>query len=78
MGRVGYILRPNVIENCHCTTDTAYLYQGSTANRVPADTIKTYASLLGEAFTDDVQKPDGTWKYNNGYPILKWQLNCNK
>lgn len=27
-----------------------------------------------DVWTDDVQNDDGTWKYNNGYPILKWQL----
>lgn len=27
------------------------------------------------AWTSDVKNEDETWKYNNGYPILKWQLN---
>ena len=35
---------------------------------VDSDTLKTYASVLGDAFTDDVNN------INNGYPILKWQL----
>ncbi len=29
---------------------------------------------LGDAFMQDVKNEDGTWKYNNGYPILKWQI----
>ena len=36
--------------------------------------LKNSAQLLGDAFTHDVQNEDGMWKYNNGYPILKWQL----
>ena len=38
-----------------------------------SDILKTYASKLGEAFTSDEKRENGTWKYNNGYPILKWQ-----
>lgn len=26
-------------------------------------------------YTNDIKNSDGTWKYNNGYPILKWQVN---
>ena len=33
-----------------------------------------YAETLGEEFTNDEQNEDKEWKYNNGYPILKWQL----
>ena len=29
---------------------------------------------LGNAYSNDVKNTDGTWKYNNGYPILKWQV----
>lgn len=36
--------------------------------------MKALASTLGEAYTNDIQNEDGTWKYNDGYPILKWQL----
>ena len=32
------------------------------------------ATVLGDAYTSDIKKEDGTWKYNNGYPILKWQI----
>ena len=33
-----------------------------------------YASILGDAFAEDTQNEDGTWKYNSGYPVLKWQI----
>ena len=36
------------------------------------------ASTLGSEWTNDVKDSLGNWKYNNGYPILKWQLNSNK
>lgn len=32
------------------------------------------ATILGDAYVDDIKNADGTWKYNNGYPILKWQI----
>lgn len=32
------------------------------------------ATVLGNAYTSDIKKEDDTWKYNNGYPILKWQI----
>lgn len=35
--------------------------------------LRNSAQLLGNAYIDDVKNEDGTWKYNNGYPILKWQ-----
>ena len=47
---------------------------GNFANRytnyasVEAEEFKNYASILGDAFTTDVNN------INNGYPILKWQL----
>ena len=31
------------------------------------------ASILGNSYTDDEQNQNGTWKYNEGLPILKWQ-----
>ena len=37
------------------------------------DEIKPLATTLGSEFINDVKNEDGTWKYNNGYPILKWQ-----
>lgn len=50
-------------------------YSASNAGAAPLsqEVLKTYATTLGDAFTDDVQNEDGTWKYNEGYPILKWE-----
>lgn len=45
--------------------------------------IKKSVEKLGEAYTDDIEiseidkltdETKKVWKYNNGYPILKWQL----
>ena len=43
----------------------------STDGRVSADILKTYVSQLGEAFTND------STNINNGYPVLKWQVEVN-
>ena len=77
--------QPNgIILNSYCTTTSIYSYyywNGSTRDnksndgKVEANALKTYASKLGEEFTNDVKNEDGTWKYNEGYPILKWQKN---
>lgn len=72
--------------NSYCTTETTYLYAGyssSIENIVEKETLKTYAQNLGKEYTEDIEivKTDEltgettkVWKYNNGYPILKWQL----
>jgi len=45
--------------------------------------LQGYASTLGDAFTNDVKikvinaetgLEEEVWKYNDGYPILKWQI----
>ncbi len=46
------------------------------ATPLSVEQLKTYATTLGDEFTDDVQNEDGTWKYNEGYLILKWKRNC--
>ncbi len=65
------------VTNCYCTTDTEYSFyywNGSTPNatsiqgRIEANILKGYANNLGSAFESD------TTGINNGYPILKWQL----
>ena len=63
------------LKDCGAT----YGYPSSNTNATPLDanTLKSYASTLGDAYTNDIQNEDGTWKYNNGYPILKWQLQEN-
>lgn len=32
------------------------------------------ATRLGNLFTNDVKNENQTWRYNKGYPILKWEL----
>ena len=57
------------------------------ANGVNNNILQGYATTLGDAFTNDIKEKvvdetTGTekevWKYNNGYPILKWQLQENQ
>ena len=36
---------------------------------------ESFVVEVGDVFMQDVKREDGTWKYNNGYPILKWQVN---
>ena len=59
-------------------------YSGTVSDIISITTeqIKEYTEeqlkmKLGEAYTSDIKNIDGTWKYNNGYPILKWQLTEN-
>ncbi len=65
------------VTNCYCTEDSKYSFyywNGSTANmtsiqgRIEANILKSYANNLENAFEAD------TTVINNGYPILKWQL----
>ena len=65
------------ISNSYCLSNTAYSYYNgsngasSTAGRVDAATLKGYASKLGTAnWVDD------KYNINNGYPILRWQVEC--
>lgn len=37
--------------------------------------INTLASTIGIEWLDDSKNEKEEWKYNNGYPILKWQMN---
>ena len=59
------------ITNSYCTTDTSYssydMNSSNTSRRVNSNTLKTYASTLGDAYKDDENN------INNGYPILTWQ-----
>lgn len=34
----------------------------------------TITSNLSNKFTNDIKDAEGKWKYNDGYPILSWQL----
>ena len=71
------------ITNSYCINTIAqsyYYWNGttfevtSTEGIVNEATLKSSANTLGEAYTNDIQNSDGTWKFNNVYPILKWQL----
>ena len=46
--------------------------------KVTYSALEGYSSQLGDAFTDDVQNTDGSYKYNYGLPILKWQIPENR
>ena len=53
---------------------------GGTSREINCYKTNATAELLNNgdysdnAWIDDIQNTDGTWKYNNGYPILRWQL----
>lgn len=81
------------IINSYCSDESAscsyYIgYNGSKSNsgRVEKETLQNYTEALGNEFANDIKikiKDEKTgeekqeWKYNNGYPILKWQLDNN-
>ncbi len=77
------------ISNCYyldtASTYLTYQYNGTTKqyesilkNKKTSAELMNLASTLGSEWTNDVKDSLGNWKYNNGYPILKWQLNSNK
>lgn len=45
-------------------------------NATPKTTTQFYslANTMGTNWVDDIKNEEGTWKYNNGYPILKWKV----
>lgn len=68
------------VKNSYCTTETTYSYYyyngssrvSSISGRIAADMLKSYESELGEAFVKDTENK------NNGYPILKWEMENKK
>ena len=77
------------VNNCYyldtASTYLTYQYNGTTKqyesilkNKKTSTELMNLASALGSEWTNDVKDASGNWKYNNGYPILKWQLNSNK
>ena len=46
--------------------------------RVTYSALQGYSLQLGDAFTNDVQNTDGSYKYNYGLPTLKWQIPENR
>lgn len=68
-GLFGVIQNYN-IQNC-------YILENTTDDANKTGTITQFnASNMGENFADDELLEGSTdeYKYNNGYPILKWQL----
>ena len=71
------------IVNCYYTPEIAA--SGNTdgvttinCSKVTSGELQGYANTLGSVWTSDIKNTDGTWKYNDGNPILKWQLEMNK
>ena len=93
-GIVGTATKYVTINNCYYTNGNAYNTVSAYGNptttnvsKVSTSTLQGYATILGDAFTNDIKEKvvDETtgeekevWKYNNGYPILKWQLQENQ
>ena len=72
-----------VIKNCKAIQKAIGRNQATSSNASITETNSNVTSMESilevvnngdNAYTNDIQHEDGTWKYNNGYPILKWQL----
>lgn len=69
------------VSNCYDTSSVKPLYHYNNGSayiiveggKVLVDNLKTYDTILGEAFTSDKQNENKDWKYNDGLPILEWQ-----
>ena len=57
---------------------TTKQYESNATNKKTSTELMNLATTLGSEWTNDVKDASGNWKYNNGYPILKWQLNSRK
>ena len=70
-GQTNKIMEARIV-NCYTlNTKQAYYYRRNSkvyTGCVASETLKTYASQLGNAFTND------STNINNGYPVLKWQV----
>ena len=77
------------INNCYyLDTASTYLmykynsttkqYESSATNKKTSTELMELVSTLGSEWINDVKDTSGKWKYNNGYPILKWQLNSRE
>ena len=78
-GRGGYISNSYYLNlNCNFSSVATGRYYGSVTNSYSNDTTVTAEKLNSNseenAWTNDIKDENGNWKYNNGYPILKWQL----
>lgn len=53
-------------------------YYEATTSIPTIETLNANSNELrygNNVWTDDIKDNNGNWKYNDGYPILKWQLN---
>ena len=79
-GIIGGVNDTVTISNCYWTNSNIYCQEGDSTtniqnvNNVEIEQLKAYTATLGDAYTDDIEIEEGKWKYNNGYPILKWQI----
>ncbi len=75
----GYIYNSYYLNlNCIKAGISTPKYYGNISNSYLNDTSITAEKLNVEADTEiwlnDEKDENGNWKYNNGYPILKWQI----
>ncbi len=61
----GKVINSYYINTCGATG------QGTSKTK---EEFENLANMLGESYINDEKNEDEEWKYNNGYPILKWQL----
>lgn len=66
--------------NYYLDTCGATYGESSGTTKITKEQFLTLGTTLGEAYIDDEEIKDeqgngtGTYKYNNGYPILRWQI----
>ena len=71
--------------NSYCinTISYYYYYYDGNMHHIPktdgvtsSEELKKYANILGDSYTNDELKEDSKteYKFNDGYPILKWQV----
>ncbi len=73
---LSYELKNNYwLSNCGAEYGIGNLNNDKDAIKKDATDLQKLADTLGDAFTNDIQDENKKWKYNEGYPILEWQLN---
>ena len=79
-GKEGYIYNSYYL-NLECNGFAGIVtpeYYGNVSNSYMNDTTITANKLNTNSnkdiWTNDIKDENGNWKYNNGYPILKWQI----
>ena len=66
------------LDTCGVTYGRGSMNNNEQAEVKTSQGLKQLANGLGEEYTSDIQNENGTWKYNEGYPVLKWQLENDK